>query len=79
MENKESYTYNEVKEMFNLYKELDQNLSIVSAVNSGDPRFDCENEKKRLKELMPLYKKTFTKELRKILGINLKDLEALIR
>ena len=79
MENKRSYTYNEVKEMFKLYKELDQNLSIVSAVHSGDPRLDCKDEKQRLKELMPIYKKTFPEELRKILGIDLKDLEAMVR
>ncbi len=79
MENNETYTYEQVREMFKLYKELDQNLSIVSAVYSGDPRFDSKEERKRLKELIPLYKKTFTEELRKIIGIDLKNLEAIVK
>jgi hypothetical protein len=54
---KNNYTKKEVLEMFKLYKQIDNNLGMVSGALSGNPRIGyCLNEKENLKKLIPKYR-----------------------
>jgi len=73
-----NYSINQVAEMFKIVDNIRKNLSVLSAVYSGDPRFSCERAKEELKTLIPKYKEKVPKEIQEIIGISPNTLERMV-
>lgn len=73
-----NYTLEQVEEMFSIVGEVRSYISTISMVNCGDPRISCKEERKKLKELIPEYKKKIPKEIQEILHLTSKDLERMV-
>jgi len=73
------YDIKQVEEMFRIVEEVKNNLEVIYQVHCGDPRFDCKEEEKRLKKLIPEYRRKVPVAVQKVLKITPNDLERLLR